>query len=146
MHGSELKNGEHSTPEEDPRPKLWPKVLGSLAIVGLMVGLMIGRLTEPTPLELLQIEEQPTGLALWFNREPEVVPEHVDGTFAMRFAAKGQPWRGQLKVNGKDVRWKLERDKRDLLLTLLAARPLHGDLRGAELDGRWRLEVSLREE
>lgn len=107
---------------------------------------MIGRLTEPTPLELLQIEEQPTGLALWFNREPTVVPEHVDGTFAMRFAAKGQPWRGQLKVSGKDVRWKLERDKKDLLLTLLAARPLHGDLRGAELDGRWRLEVSLREE
>jgi hypothetical protein len=146
MHGSELNNGEHSTPEEDPRPKLWPKVLGSLAIVGLMVGLMIGRLTEPTSLELLQIEEQPTGLALWFNREPDVVPEHADGTFAMRFTAKGQPWRGQLKVNGKDVRWKLERDKRDLLLTLLAARPLHGDLHGEKLDGRWRLEVSLREE
>ena len=32
------------------------------------------------------------------------------------------------------------------LLSLLAARPLHGDLRGAEVDGRWRLEVSLREE
>lgn len=146
MHGSELKDGEHSTPEEDPRPKLWPKVLGSLAIVGLMVGLMIGRLTEPEPLELQQIEELPTGLALWFNHDPEVVPEHVDGTFAMRFTAKGQPWRGQLKVNGKDVRWKLEREKGDLLLTLLAARPLRGDLHGAELDGRWRLEVSLREE
>ncbi|MCI8208187.1 hypothetical protein AUC61_01450 [Pseudomonas sp. S25] len=146
MHGSELKNGEHSTLEEDPRPKLWPKVLGSLAIVGLMIGLMIGRLTEPAPLELLQIEERPTGLALWFNRDPKVLPEHVDGTFALRFTAKGQPWRGQLKINGKDVRWRLERDKRDLLLTLLAARPLHGDLHGEKLDGRWRLEVSLREE
>ncbi|MET0126339.1 MAG: hypothetical protein ABW209_12625 [Pseudomonas caspiana] len=146
MHGSELKDDEHSTLEEDPRPKLWPKVLGSMVIVGMSVGMMIGRLTAPDPLELLQIEERPTGIALWFNREPDVVPEHENGMFAMRFTAAGQPWRGQLKVNGKDVRWKLERDKRDLLLTLLAARPLHGDLHGEELDGRWRLEVSLREE
>ncbi|HEX8542969.1 MAG TPA: hypothetical protein VF671_14845 [Pseudomonas sp.] len=146
MHGSELKDGVHSTPEEDPRPKLWPRVLGSLAIVGLMVGLMIGRLTEPDPLELLQIEELPTGLALWFNHEPQVVSEQVDGTVALRFTATGQPWRGQLKLDGKDVRWKLERSGKDLLLNLLAARPLHGDLRGAAVDGRWRLEVSLREE
>ncbi|KFE50213.1 hypothetical protein [Pseudomonas syringae] len=146
MHGSELKDGVHSTPEEDPRPKLWPRVLGSLAIVGLMVGLMIGRLTEPDPLELLQIEELPSGLVLWFNQEPHVVSEQVDGAVALRFTAKGQPWRGQLQLDGKVVRWKLERKGGDLLLNLLAARPLHGDLRGAELDGRWRLEVSLREE
>ena len=107
---------------------------------------MIGRLTEPDPLELLQIEELPTGLALWFNHEPQVVSEQVDGTVALRFTATGQPWRGQLKLDGKDVRWKLERSGKDLLLNLLAARPLHGDLRGAAVDGRWRLEVSLREE
>jgi hypothetical protein len=146
MHGSELKDGEHSTPEEDPRSKLWPRVLGSMAIVGLMVGLMIGRLTEPDPLELLQIQEQPTGLVLWFNHDPQVAAEHVDGMVSMRFTAKGQPWNGQIKLDGKDVRWKLERKERDLLLSLLAARPLHGDVRGATEDGRWRLEVSLREE
>lgn len=117
-----------------------------MAIVGLMVGLMIGRLTEPEPLDLLQIEELPTGLVLWFNRDPQAAAEHLDGMVAMRFTSKGRPWRGQFKIEGKDVRWKLEREKGDLLLTLLAARPLHGDLRGAELDGRWRLEVSLREE
>jgi len=111
-----------------------------------MVGLMIGRLTEPDPLELLQIEELPSGLVLWFNQEPHVVSEQVDGAVALRFTAKGQPWRGQLQLDGKVVRWKLERKGGDLLLNLLAARPLHGDLRGAELDGRWRLEVSLREE
>ena len=111
-----------------------------------MVGLMIGRLTEPDPLELLQIEELPSGLVLWFNQEPHGVSEQVDGAVALRFTAKGQPWRGQLQLDGKVVRWKLERKGGDLLLNQLAARPLHGDLRGAELDGRWRLEVSLREE
>ena len=108
--------------------------------------MMIGRLMEPDPLELQQIEELPTGLALWFNHDPQVAPEYLDGTVTMRFTARGQPWRGQLKINGKDVRWKLERQKGDLLLTLLAARQLRSDLSGAELDGRWRLEVSLREE
>ena len=107
---------------------------------------MIGRLTEPDPLELLQIEELPTGLALWFNNEPQIVGEQVNGTVALRINAKGQPWRGQLKLDGKSVRWKLERSEKGLLLNLLAARPLHGDWRGATVDGRWRLEISLREE
>jgi hypothetical protein len=146
MHGSELKDEVHSTLEEDPRPKLWPRVLGSLAIVGLMVGMMIGRLAEPDPLELLQIEVLPAGLALWFNNEPPVVGEHANGTVTLRIAAKGRPWSGQLKLNGKDVRWKLVRSEKGLLLNLLAARPLQGDWRGARVDGRWRLEVSLREE
>ncbi len=117
-----------------------------MAIVGLLVGLMIGRSTEPAPLALEQIEELPIGLALWFNRDPQAAVESVNGTVAMRFTAAGQPWRGQLKLGGRDVRWKLERDKRELLLTLLAARPLHAQLRGEALDGRWRLEISLREQ
>jgi hypothetical protein len=145
MRGSDSKDDHYSTPEDDPRPKAWPRVLGSMAILGLLVGLMIGRSTEPAPLALEQIEELPIGLALWFNRDPQAVVENVDGTVAMRFTAAGQPWRGQLKLDGRDVRWKLERDKKELLLTLLAARPLHAQLRGEELDGRWRLEVSLRE-
>ena len=59
----------HSTLEEDPRPKLWPRVLGSMAIVGFTVGTIIGRLQQPDPVELEQIEELPAGLALWFNEE-----------------------------------------------------------------------------
>ncbi|MGV8920280.1 MAG: hypothetical protein ACOH2R_21200 [Pseudomonas sp.] len=146
MHGSELKDGLHSTPEEDPRPKLWPKVLGSMAIVGMMVGLMIGRLTAPDPLALQQIEPSQTGLVLWFNAEPTVHSEDVSGSLAMLFNAQGKAQQGQFKLNGKDVRWKVQRADGGLLLNLLAARPLHGDWHGAKEDGRWRLEISLREE
>jgi hypothetical protein len=147
MHGSELKDGMHSTPEEDPRLKAWPRVLGAMAIFGVMVGLMIGRLTQPEPLELLQIEVLPAGLALYFNEDPEIRGEQVDGTVALHFKAFGQPWNGQLKMDGKIVNWKLQRDnKGEWVLSLLAARPIQGDWRSVKVDGRWRLEVSLREE
>ena len=145
MHGSEYKDGQHSTPEEDPRPKLWPRVLGSLAIVGVMVGMMIGRLTAPTPVELQQVDVLAGGLVVWFNDEPKWHGELVDGTLGLLFDAKGKLQNGQLMLNGKNVNWRLRRTDGGLLLTLVAARPLQGDWAGAPQDGRWRLQVNLRE-
>ena len=46
-----------------------PRVMGSLAIVGMMVGLMIGRLTTPEPVELQQVETARDGVVVWFNGE-----------------------------------------------------------------------------
>ncbi|WKW33228.1 hypothetical protein KIH13_04935 [Pseudomonas viridiflava] len=146
MHGSEQNDGMHSTPEEDPRPKLWPRVLGSMAIVGFTIGTIIGRLQQPVPVELEQIEELPTGLALWFDEEPRYEGRTVDGAVVLRLDASGRPWSGQLRFDSKVARWKLERGEKGLVLTLLAARPLQGDWRTEKVDGRWRLEVSLREE
>jgi hypothetical protein len=147
MHGSEHKDGMHSTPEEDPRPKLWPRFLGSIAIVGLMVGLMIGRLTTPDPIELQRIEALPDGVAVWFNREPQLHGEIIDGAVALLFNAQGTAQRGELKLaSARDVRWRVQKTDKGLLLNLLAARPLRGDWHGATQDGRWRLEVNLREE
>jgi len=117
-----------------------------MAIVGFTVGTIIGRLQQPDPLELEQIEELPAGLALWFNEEPRYQSANVDGAVVLNVQAYGQPWNGQLKLDSKVARWKLERGEKGLVLTLLAARPLHGDWRTEKVDGRWRLEVSLREE
>ena len=146
MHGSEGKDGLHSTPEEDPRPKLFPKVLGAMAIFGVMVGLMIGRLTEPEPTELQQVEVAADGLVVWFNNEPKIHGELIDGTVALLFDATGKGQKGQLKVNDKDVNWRVRLSDGGLLLTLVAARPLHGEWAGAEVDDRWRLEIHLREQ
>ena len=145
MHGSELNDGQHSTPEEDPRPKLWPRVLGSLAIVGVMVGMMIGRLTAPEPIELQQVDVLEDGLVVWFNDEPKLHGELVDGTLGLLFDAKGKAQSGQLKLNGKNVNWRVRATDGGLLLTLVAARALQGDWAGAPQDGRWRLQVNLRE-
>ena len=117
-----------------------------MAIVGFTVGSIIGRLQQPDPVELMQIEELPTGLALWFNEEPTFKGETVDGAVVVKLDAYGQPWNGQLRFDNKVARWRVERGEKGLVLTLLAARPLHGDWRTAEVDGRWRLEVNLREE
>ena len=146
MHGSEGKDALHSTPEEDPRPKLWPRVLGSLAIVGLMVGMMIGRLTTPEPVQLQHVEVLPGALAVWFSDEPKLHGEMVDGTVGLLFDAQGKAQNGQFTLNGKEVNWRVRRTDGGLLLTVVAARALQGDWVGAPQDGRWRLQVNLREQ
>lgn len=146
MHGSEGKDVLHSTPEEDPRPKLLPRVMGSLAIVGLMVGLMIGRLTIPDPVQLQQVETISDGVVVWFNSEPKLHGEHVDGTVALLFDAQGKVASGQLKVNERDVNWRIRKTDGGLLLNLVAARPLRGEWKGEEVDDRWRLEIHLQEQ
>lgn len=130
----------------DNRSKLFPRVIGSLAIVGVMVGLMIGRLTTPDPSELQQVDVTSDGLVVWFNNEPKSHGEIVDGSLALLFEAEGKVRKGQLKLNGKDVNWRVRLSDGGLLLTVVAARPLLGEWSGSEVDDRWRLEIHLREQ
>lgn len=117
----------------------------SLAIVGLMVGLMIGRLTAPEERVLEQVEVVQDGLDLWFNEEPKLHGENVEGTVALLFEATGKTQRGQLSLQGKPVGWRLQKSEEGLLLTVIAARPLRGEWAGAEDAGRWRVQVRLHE-
>ena len=117
----------------------------SLAIVGVMVGLMIGRLTAPEERMLEQVEVVQDGLDLWFNDEPKLHGENVEGTVALLFQAEGKGQRGQLSLQGKPVSWRLQNSKEGLLLTVVAARPLQGEWAGAEDAGRWRVQVRLHE-
>ncbi|WP_457968558.1 hypothetical protein M1D68_23590 [Pseudomonas sp. R4-84] len=146
MHGSADKDERHSTPQTDRRSKLLPRVLGSLAIFGMMVGLMIGRLTTPDHSALQQIEAGDGVLVAWFNNEPKLHGEIVDGSVALLFQAEGRPQKGQLKLNGKDVNWRVRLSDKGLLLMLVAARPLRGEWAGSEVDDRWRLEIRLQEQ
>ncbi|CAN1594508.1 hypothetical protein LOY35_01745 [Pseudomonas sp. B21-028] len=146
MHGSDNKDDAHSTLQTDERSKLFPRVMGSLAIFGLMIGLMIGRLTNPEPSVLERIEVSDGVLVAWFNEEPKLHGEIVDGSVALLFEAEGPAQKGQLKLNGKDVNWRVRLSDKGLLLTLVAARPLRGEWAGSEVDDRWRLEVRLREQ
>ncbi|WP_337156817.1 hypothetical protein [Pseudomonas putida] len=145
MHGSKHEDDEHSTLEPDLRSKAWPRVLLSLAIVGMMVGLMIGRLTAPEERVLEQVEVVQDGLDLWFNEEPKLHGETVQGTVAVVFQAEGKAQRGQLQVQGKPAGWRLQNSEEGLLLTVIAARPLQGEWSGAQDAGRWRVQVRLHE-
>ncbi|MBF8754251.1 hypothetical protein [Pseudomonas guariconensis] len=145
MHGSRHEDDEHSTLEPDLRSKAWPRVLLSLSIVGMMVGLMIGRLTAPEDRVLEQVEVVQDGLDLWFNEEPKLHGETVQGTVAVVFQAEGKAQRGQLQVQGKPAGWRLQNSEEGLLLTVIAARPLQGEWSGAQDAGRWRVQVRLHE-
>ena len=85
------------------------------------------------------------GLQLWFNEEPKLHGENVEGTVALLFQAQGKAQQGQLSLQGKPVSWRVQNSQEGLLLTVVAARPLHGEWSGAEDDGRWRVQVKLHE-
>ena len=122
------------------------RVIGSLALFGFLIGLMIGRMLQPDPLWLDRVEVQEGGLALWFNVEPIVHEESAAGVYVLRMQSFGREQQGQLTVQGKTANWRLQRQRRDLLLRVLAARPLRGEWRAEEVDGLWRLTISLAEQ
>ena len=138
------EDGRHSTPDDDPRPSLWPRFLFSLALLGLLLGLMIGRLMEPEPVHLQRIEVRQGGLALWFDHEPKVRVEELEGAYALVLGAFGPAARGQLTLDSAPVSWRVQRATEGVMLRFVAARPLQGEWQGAEVDGHWRLEISLR--
>jgi len=121
-------------------------VIGSLALLGFLLGLMIGRMLQPDPLRLASVEGVEQGLQLWFNVEPKVRAGHLGGAFFLRVESLGREQQGQLRLQGKVVNWRVRREGRDLLLRVVAARPLRGEWRAEELDGRWRLRVLLEHE
>jgi len=120
-------------------------VILSLALVGLMVGMMIGRLTTPEERVLEQVQVGQDGLDLWFNEEPRLHGENVQGTVAIVFEAQGKVQRGQLSLQGKPVGWRLQKSEEGLVLTVVAARPLRGEWNATEEAGRWRVQVRLHE-
>ncbi|KIP99856.1 hypothetical protein, partial [Pseudomonas fulva] len=137
------EDGRHSTPDKPPRPRPWLRVIGSLAIFGFLVGLMIGRLFHPDAMHLKDVEAGDERLVLWFNVEPQVQVSDFQGTFLLRFEGLGRERQGQLQIAGRTANWRVVREGRELEVRVLAARPLRGELTAEEVDGRWRLTVRL---
>lgn len=112
---------------------------------GLLVGLMIGKVTAPEPRVLEKIEILPAALVLWFNEEPKVHGEVNDGVLAIAFDARGRPGSGQLPLDGRQVNWRVQQGDQGLLLTFIAARAVQGGWAGSKVEGRWRFEVRLQD-
>ncbi|AEF23857.1 hypothetical protein [Pseudomonas fulva] len=143
MHGSRPEDGRHSTPDKPPRPRPWVRVIGSLAIFGFLIGLMIGRLFHPDAMHLKDVEVQDDRLLLWFNVEPHAEISDAHGTFALRFEGLGRERQGQLQIAGRAANWRVVRDGRELQVRVVAARPLRAEMDAEEVEGRWRLTVRL---
>lgn len=119
------------------------RVIGSLAIFGFLIGLMIGRLFHPDAMHLKAVETEDDRLLLWFNVEPQVQVSDAHGTFALRFKGLGRERQGQLQIAGRVANWRVVRDGRELELRVVAARPLRAAMDAEEVEGRWRLTVRL---
>lgn len=101
---------------------------------------------QPEPLWLKQVEVIEQGLVFWFEEEPVPRDESIAGAFILRLQSFGREQNGQLTVQGKAANWRVQRERKDLVLRVVAARPLRGEWRAEEVDGRWRLTISLVEQ
>jgi hypothetical protein len=119
------------------------RVLGSLAIFGFLVGLMIGRLLQPDELYLKAVDADESRLLLWFNSEPQVRVTEVQGAFSLRFEGLGRERQGYLSIGGRDARWRIQRHGRELELRVLALQPLQAQWHAEAVGGRWRMTISL---
>lgn len=131
------------------RPRPWLKVMVSLSVLGLLVGLMLGRLVSPPhegPAQILDVEPAQDGLVIILDAQPAVRAGQLDGALALQIDANGKPQQGQLRIGKAPVRWKLEPRENGVLLTLLSTRRLKGTWASAEVEGHWRLTVSARPE
>jgi hypothetical protein len=147
MQHSEHWDERHSTPPEDPRPRLRWRFMASVVLIAFLAGVMLGRLFEPPRLHIEAVEPWERGLQLWFNREPEAQVERLDGALVYRYEdVYGRVTDGQLRLPSGLVNWRLQRDGRDLLLVLVSPRPLDGEWHAAREDGRWRARLTLRPE
>ncbi len=125
------------------RPRPWLRVFSALAIGGLMIGLMLGRLTGPTPGEphLLAVRAQDGALLLRFDQSARVEAGQIEGALALRVRAAGAAAEGQMRLDGQPLRWRVESREGELWITLLSTRHLGGSWDSEEKDGDWVLRV-----
>ncbi len=125
------------------RPRPWLRVFSALAIGGLMIGLMLGRLTGPTPGEphLLAVRAQDGALLLRFDQSARVEAGQIEGALALRVRAAGAAAEGQMRLDGQPLRWRVETREGELWITLLSTRHLGGSWDSEEKDGDWVLRV-----
>ncbi|WP_332262286.1 hypothetical protein [Pseudomonas citronellolis] len=118
-------------------------MFSALAIGGLMIGLMLGRLTGPTPGEpqLLAVRAQDGVLLLRFDQSARVEAGQIEGALALRVRAAGAAAEGQMRLDGQPLRWRVESREGELWITLLSTRHLGGSWDSEEKDGDWLLRV-----
>ena len=107
--------GEGGTGYPGNREELYLLILlaatGGIVLVSAqhLAGLFIG-------LELLSIPTYGLVAYAFFNKRSLEAGEHIDGTVALLFDALGKAASGQLKVNDKDVNWRIRKTDGGLLL------------------------------
>lgn len=143
MRGSQHEDGRHSTPPVDPRRRVWPLFLLGLAVTGLLVGLMLGKLMAPGDVQLLAVQTTADGLELHFDREAQVQAQDVEGAYALLIHAQGDAQQGTLSLAGGEVKWRVMPSAQGLLVYLVATRPLSAQWQGSDEGEQWRLGISV---
>jgi hypothetical protein len=107
MRSTEVENRRHSTGEQDPMPRLRRRFFGSLVLIGLLIGLMIGRLTAPGPLQLEAVETQPQSGQLQIDGMPVAWRVQQTGKGLLLHLVAARRLQGQWHGERHDGGWRI---------------------------------------
>ncbi|WP_120995027.1 hypothetical protein [Stutzerimonas urumqiensis] len=144
MADTEADEVAHSRATDAERRRLRWQFFGSLVLLGLLFGLMLGRLVDRQP-TLQGLAARDGGLVLHLSGQADIRDEHRAGVYVVLIEARasGETKRGQLELGGQPVNWQLRETEAGLSLRLIAARPLTGRWHGEATDDGWQLRIEV---
>ena len=139
-----------STWELPPRRQWILKFLASLALLGFLVGLMIGRVVEPPPAlqpynRLLQLQSYADGLAVCFAQTITPQVRHEQGAYYLWFAdTQGRNAQGEFVLPlGQLVQWQVESRDTGVQVVFVGLQALQGQWSVRQDQQQWCTDIRI---
>ena len=150
MRNPDNKFDANSTWEALPRRRLLLKFLASLALLGLLFGLMLGRLLQPTqPTVYANTVEQLSiyadGLSLCLRKQVSIQAMHEQGTYQLLLEnTRGRAARGELLLaDSERITWRVEQQGSYLQVAFIGLQPIFGQWHTRGTAEHWCVNVKI---
>lgn len=153
MRSPDYKIETNSTLDPLPRRQLLVKFLASLMLFGFLLGLMLGRLTEPPRQyahRVIQVQAYADGLAVCLSAPAEVQSSTLEGAYQLLLqdtlgeSAQGELILGSTKGSAEPIRWLLEQHNGDVRLIFVGLQPLRGRWQPRVTETLWCADIQVR--
>ena len=133
------------------------KFLASLMLFGFLLGLMLGRLTEPPRQyahRVIQVQAYADGLAVCLSAPAEIQSSTFEGAYQLLLqdtlgeSAQGElilgSTKGATKGSAEPIRWLLEQHNGDVRLIFVGLQPLRGRWQPRVTETLWCADIQVR--
>ena len=150
MRNPDNKFDANSTWEALPRRRLLLKFLASLALLGLLFGLMLGRLLQPTqPTVYTNTVEQlriyADGLSLCLRKQASIQVTQVEGAYQLLLEnTQGRSARGELLLTDSGrINWRVAQQGDALQVTFIGLQPVFAHYYTRFAAEHWCVDVKI---
>ena len=150
MRDPDNKFEANSTWEALPRRQLLLKFLASLALLGVLFGLMLGQLLQPRhPIVYANTVEQLSiyadGLSLCLRKQVSIQTMHEQGTYQLLLEnTRGRSTRGELLLAGSErITWRVEQQGSYLQVAFIGLQPIFGQWHTRVTAEHWCVDMKI---